>query len=77
MTFKRRYAHFGRRGTFGGVVAFLCTNLGNAPVQACPVSSASFSGVVMPVDIIAGAAASGIAAGEFEQALAARSAYGR
>jgi hypothetical protein len=41
------------------------------------VSSASFSGVVMPVDIIAGAAASGIAAGEFEQALAARSAYGR
>jgi len=40
---RQAHIHFGRRGTFGGIVAFLCTNLGNAPVKACPLSSGTIS----------------------------------
>jgi hypothetical protein len=68
---QQAHIHFGRRGTFGGVVAFLCTNLGNAPVQACPLSSGTISGTITPSDIIGGAAAQGIAAGEFAEVVAA------
>lgn len=64
---QQAHIHFGRRGTFGGIVAFLCTNLGNAPVQACPLSTGTISGTIMPADITGGAAAQGIAAGDFAE----------
>ncbi len=50
---------------------FLCTNLGNGPVgtQACPPSG-TVTGTIRPVDVI-GPAGQGIAAGEFDELVAA------
>jgi len=66
------HIHFGSPSQVGGVAAFLCTNLGNGPVgtQACPPSPAVITGTIRAADVI-GPAAQGIAAGEFEELLAA------
>jgi hypothetical protein len=50
-------------------VVFLCTNLGNGPAgtQACPAGGGTIRGTITPADITAGAAAQGIAAGEFDE----------
>jgi hypothetical protein len=52
---------------------FLCSNLGNGPpgTQACPPNGGTISGTIRPADIGAGAASQGIAAGEFDEFLAA------
>lgn len=67
------HIHFGQRSVNGGISVFLCTNLGNgsAGTQACPPSPATISGTIVPADVGAGAAAQGIAAGEFAELLAA------
>lgn len=62
------HIHFGQRSVNGGIVVFLCTNLGNStvPVQACPPSPGSISGVIRAEDVIA-QAGQGIAAGELAE----------
>jgi hypothetical protein len=61
------HIHFENRTNAGPIVVFLCTNLGNGPAgtQACPANGGTISGTIRPVDVGAGAAAQGIAAGEF------------
>lgn len=67
------HIHFGQRGVNGGIVVFLCSNLGNGPAgtQACPPSPATIRGTFSSTDVGAGANAQGIAAGEFAELLRA------
>jgi hypothetical protein len=66
------HIHLGARGQTGGIVVFLCSNLGNGPTgtQACPDPPATITGTITPADVI-GPAAQGIAAGEFGELTAA------
>ena len=52
---------------------FLCTNLGNGPAgtQASPAAGGTIGGTIGPADVGAGAAANGIAAGEFDESVSA------
>ena len=61
------HIHLGRPGTTGGVSAFLC---GGGDKPACPQGSGTVTGTIDPADVT-GPAAQGIAAGEFEELLAA------
>jgi len=69
------HIHFGRPGTTGGIVVWLCQTppdfvdpTGLAPT--CPTEG-TVSGQLTSANVIAGAAAQGIAAGEFEEAVRA------
>ena len=59
------HIHFENRTNNGPIVVFLCSNLGNGPAgtQACPANG----GTIKPADVGAGAAANGLAAGEFNE----------
>jgi hypothetical protein len=78
------HIHFGRPAIGGGIVLFLCTNLGNAPgtvptPQSCPPAPATITGTLTPADVIAvpGQGITGSDAGFDEVVLAirARAAY--
>ncbi|MFN2466708.1 MAG: CHRD domain-containing protein, partial [Gaiellaceae bacterium] len=62
------HIHFGQRSVNGGVVAFLC---GGGGKPACPPAPATVSGTITASDVGAGAAAQGIAPGEFAEFLRA------
>jgi hypothetical protein len=71
---QQAHIHIGQSGVNGGIVVFLCTNLGNGPAglqgsQACPPPPATVSGTMTMVDVTpnAGAVTQGIAAGEFAE----------
>jgi hypothetical protein len=73
------HLHLGRRATEGGVIAFLCSNLGNAPAgtPACPTVAGTVTGTWTAASIV-GPAGQGIAPGEFQEvvkALRARATY--
>jgi hypothetical protein len=63
------HIHFEQRSNIGPIVVFLCTNLGNGPAgtQPCPATGGTISGTIRPTDVGAGAAANGIATGEFDE----------
>ncbi|HEX6994708.1 MAG TPA: CHRD domain-containing protein [Gammaproteobacteria bacterium] len=65
---QQAHIHFGERHTNGGISAFLCSNLGNAPAatQACPETTATINGTITP-ELIVGPAEQGIGAGEIEE----------
>ncbi len=74
------HLHLGQHHTNGGIMVFLCTNLGNNPpntaVQACPtVQPAEITGVIQAADVTGttgtGIPTQGIAPGEFGELLAA------
>lgn len=67
------HIHFGQRGVNGGIVVFLCSNLGNGPAgtQSCPPPPATIRGTFTASDVGGGAAAQGIAAGEYSELLRA------
>ena len=69
---QQAHIHFGQRSVNGGISAFLCTNLGNGPAgtQACPPGPATVTGTIEPDDIV-GPGSQGIAAGEFDELVAA------
>jgi CHRD domain-containing protein len=69
---QQSHLHLGATHTAGGISVFLCTNLGNGPAgtQACPQESGRITGTIAAVDVI-GPTGQGIAAGEFEELLAA------
>jgi hypothetical protein len=70
---QQAHIHFGQSGVNGGITVFLCTNLGNGPAgtQPCPAPPATISGSITAADVVGSAAAQGIAAGEWEELLAA------
>lgn len=59
------HLHFAQRGVNGGIVVFLCSNLGNGPfgTQVCPTDNGTVTGTIRAVDVT-GAPAQGIAQGE-------------
>ena len=63
------HIHFENRTNAGPIVVFLCTTRGNGPAgtQACPPAGGTISGTIRPADVGAGAAAQGLAAGEFDE----------
>jgi hypothetical protein len=67
------HIHLGRPAFNGGVMVFLCSNVG-APVAtpACPgPSSGAVSGSLEAADVIGGASAQGVAASELDEVIAA------
>ncbi len=72
-TVTQAHIHFAQKGVNGGIVIFLCSNLGNGPAgtQACPADPGSVSGSVSADDVVAAAAAQGIAPGELGEVLRA------
>jgi hypothetical protein len=60
------HIHLGARAQSGGIIVFLCTNLGNGPpgTQTCPTPSGTITGTITPADVI-GPSAQGITAGQF------------
>jgi hypothetical protein len=72
-TVTQAHIHLGRPAITGGIVLFLCTNLGNGPAgtQTCPAAPATISGTLRAGDVVALAAAQGIAAEEFAEVLRA------
>ena len=63
------HIHFENRTNSGPVVVFLCSNLGNGPAgtQPCPADGGRIRGEISADDVLGGAAAQGLAAGEFEE----------
>jgi hypothetical protein len=49
------HIHFGRQRVPGGIVVFLCTNLGNGPVgtPACPTSPGTVTGTITGASVLA------------------------
>jgi len=66
------HIHFGGKAQSGGVIAFLCSNLGNAPMGTpmCPAAPATVTGTITAASVV-GPANQGIAAGEFAELIAA------
>ncbi|HET9225393.1 MAG TPA: CHRD domain-containing protein [Thermoanaerobaculia bacterium] len=66
------HIHIGQRGVNGGIMIFLCSNLGNGPAgtQACPASPATITGTATAADVV-GPGAQGITAGQFGEVLRA------
>jgi CHRD domain len=66
------HIHFGNRFQSGGVMAFLCSNLGNAPIgtQACPNAGGTVTGTITSDDVI-GPSFQGISVGELNALIAA------
>jgi hypothetical protein len=62
------HIHFGRRGTTGGVMTFLCG--GGTKPNPCPGPSGTVEGTITPADII-GPNGQGIAPGQFDEFLSA------
>lgn len=60
------HLHFGQKSVNGGIMVFLCSNLGNGPAgtQACPIDNGTITGTIHASDVIGGAAAQGVAPGE-------------
>jgi CHRD domain len=67
------HLHFAQEAVNGGIVVFLCTNLGNGPegTPECPDGRATLTGKVNAGDVVDSAAAQGIAAGEIDEVKAA------
>ena len=62
------HIHLGQRDVNGGVSAFLCSNLPDAPAgtPACPPSPGTITGTITAASVV-GPAAQGIAPGEFDE----------
>jgi hypothetical protein len=66
------HIHLGGRHQSGGISAFLCSNLGNGPAgtPACPAAPGTVQGTITAAAVI-GPSGQGIAAGEFDELVAA------
>lgn len=74
------HIHFGRVHTPGGIMVFLCTNLGNGPAgtPACPPTGGTVTGTITAADVL-GVPGQNISAGDFDavtDALFNNAAYG-
>jgi hypothetical protein len=78
-TVTQAHIHFAQPGVNGGIMVFLCSNLGNGPVgtQACPASG-TIQGTINAASVGAGAASQGVPAGNFfavDRAVRQKTAY--
>jgi len=76
---QQAHLHLGRRAVNGGIMVFICSNLGNGPAgtPSCPVNAGTVSGTWTAASVV-GPAAQGISPGEFAeviQAIRAGAAY--
>ena len=74
------HIHFAKIHVAGGIIVFLCTNLGNGPAgtPACPNPGGTVSGTITPASVLA-VPGQNITAGDFdalEDALTSQTAYG-
>jgi hypothetical protein len=75
---KQAHIHFGKVHVAGGVIVFLCTNVGPAGPPPCPASSGTVTGTIHPADVVA-IPGQNITAGDFDalaDALTSNTAYG-
>jgi hypothetical protein len=65
------HIHFGQEAVNGGIVLFLCSNLASPPpgTPPCPASPGEVTRTLTSADVIDGAAAQGIAAGELAEVI--------
>jgi CHRD domain len=61
------HIHFENRSNNGPVIVFLCSNEGPASAPACPPTGGTVTDTLDATDVGGGAAAQGIAAGEFDE----------
>jgi hypothetical protein len=78
-TVLQSHIHIAQAGVNGGIMTFLCSNLGNGPAgtQACPASG-TITGTIEAANIVASALSQGVPAGsffEFQRALRQGVAY--
>jgi hypothetical protein len=66
-TVTQAHVHFGQPGVNGGIMFFICTNLGNGPMgtPACPAAPSTVTRTVPAADILA-IAGQGLGAGDLE-----------
>jgi len=66
------HIHFAQKGVNGGIMVFLCSNLGNGPAgtQACPSPGGTVTGTITAASVI-GPAGQGVSPGEFDELLKA------
>jgi hypothetical protein len=71
-TVTQAHIHFSAPAINGPIVVFLCSNLGNGPAgtQPCPAAPATVEGTFSAADVLGGAAAQGLEAGNLEELLA-------
>ncbi|WP_022947357.1 CHRD domain-containing protein [Methylohalobius crimeensis] len=69
---QQAHIHIGQAGANGGIVVFLCTNLGNGPAgtPACPEDSGTVQGSLTAADVVA-VSAQGFDEGDFAEVLKA------
>jgi hypothetical protein len=66
------HVHFGKIHVAGGVMVFLCSNLGTGPAgtPACPATGGTVTGTLTPASVVA-IAGQGVTAGNFDALVAA------
>jgi hypothetical protein len=74
------HIHLGKNHVAGGVIVFLCTNLGNGPkgTPTCPASGGTVTGTITAASVV-GPKAQNVTPGDFsalEDALTSNTAYG-
>ena len=71
-TVTQAHLHFAQKGVNGGIVVFLCSNLGNGPAgtQACPEHSGTVTGTFTADDVLAVTGQSAVA-GDLDSVLRA------
>ena len=70
---RQAHIHLGAPAFNGGIMVFLCTNLGNGPpgTPLCPATGGTVQGTFTAAEVIGGAEAQGILPGEFEEVIRA------
>jgi hypothetical protein len=71
-TVTQAHIHFGKIHVAGGIMVFLCTNLGNGPAgtPSCPATGGTVSGTLTPANVV-GPTGQGVPAGNFDGLVAA------
>ncbi|MET0620971.1 MAG: CHRD domain-containing protein [Thermoanaerobaculia bacterium] len=70
---RQAHIHLGAPAFNGGIMVFLCTNLGNGPpgTPLCPATGGAVQGTFTAAEVIGGAEAQGVSPGEFEEVIRA------
>lgn len=60
------HLHFAQKGVNGGIMVFLCSNLGNGPfgTQVCPPDNGTVTGTLRATDVVGSASSQGIGQGQ-------------
>jgi len=76
-TVTQAHIHFGQRHVGGGILVFLCSNLGTPGTQPCPLNGGTVTGTLLPANVLA-IAGQNVTAGDFDalvDALRSNTAY--